>query len=93
MYVTMKKKEFTNLFLSCLKNIAVMQEKRLHLIDASRSNENEVENSEKAELQIKGTVSHFPECETPKKRGKDMENYLVPDVILIKQNISITDQL
>jgi hypothetical protein len=81
-FVEKWKERMSNLFLSCFEDVTVMQEKRLHLINTSRSNEDEVENGEQTELQIKRALSHFPECESTEKSCKDVQNDFVPYVIL-----------
>lgn len=59
-----------------------MQEVRLHLIDATRGNENEVEDGKKSQLQVKCSITDHPEGEATKQRGEDMQVDLVPHVIL-----------
>lgn len=56
----------SNLLLTRLEDIAVLQEERLHLVNASRGNENEVENSEESQLQRESSISDLPERETTK---------------------------
>lgn len=70
------------LFLPNFENVAIMQEKWLHLVDTSGSNENEIEDGKQTELQIKGAVSHLPKCETTEQRCKYVENNLIPYIIL-----------
>ena len=51
-----------------------MQEERLHLIDTAWRNEDEIENSEKAQLQIEAAIAHVPKRESAKKSCKYVEN-------------------
>ena len=41
-----------------------MQKERLHLIDTARSDENEIEDSKKSQLERKSAVPNLPECES-----------------------------
>lgn len=76
----------TNLLFTGLKNIPIVQEERLHLIDASRGNENKVENSEKPQLERERTIFNIPKCETAEECCEDVKVDLIPHVIL--ENIS-----
>lgn len=59
-----------------------MQEERLHLVDTSRRDEDEVEDGEQPELQRECTISDLPESETAEQTGKDVEDHLVPHIVL-----------
>lgn len=72
----------TDLLLARLKQIAVPQKEGLHLIDTSRSDEDEVEDRKDSELEIKGAVPDLPECEAAEKSSENVQVDLVPDVIL-----------
>lgn len=76
----------TNLLFAGLKDIPIVQEERLHLIDASRGNENKVENSEKPQLERESTIFNIPKSKTAEERCEDVKVDLIPHVIL--ENIS-----
>lgn len=59
-----------------------MQEEGLHLVDASRRHEDEVEDCKDAQLKIEGAIPDFPKGEAAEKGRKNMQVDLVPDVIL-----------
>lgn len=67
-----------------------MKEERLHLIDTTGSNEDEVENGEQTQLKVECTFTHHPEGETTEERRKDVQDNLVPHVVLpyISENVS-----
>ncbi len=62
----------TDLLFAGLKEIAVVQEEGLHLVDASGCHEDEVEYGKDAQLKVKGGVSNLPECETAEESRKDV---------------------
>lgn len=72
----------THLFLASLEDIAVLQEERLHLIDATRGHENEVEDSEQSQLKGERAVIDLPEGETTKEARKDVKHNLIPHIVL-----------
>ena len=72
----------TDLLLAGLKEIAVVQEERLHLVDASWSHEDEVEDGEDSQLEIERGVSDLPEGETAEEGRKNVKVDFVPHVIL-----------
>lgn len=72
----------TYLLLSRLKQVSVMQEIRLHLVDTSRSNKDKVEDGKESELQVESSVTDHPECEAAEEGGKDVKVDLVPHIIL-----------
>lgn len=72
----------TYLFLSGLKQVAVAEEERLHLVDATRRHKDKVEDGEEAELQVEGAVADLPECEAAEEGREDVQVDLVPDVVL-----------
>lgn len=71
------------LFLASLKNVPVMQEERLHLVDTSWGDENEVKDGEETKLHGKGSIAHFPECETAEEGCEDVQDNLIPHVVLL----------
>jgi hypothetical protein len=72
----------TYLFLSGFKNVPVMQEEGLHLIDTTRRHEDKVEDREQTKLQRKCAIAHFPKGETAEKGCKNVQNDLVPHIVL-----------
>jgi hypothetical protein len=72
----------THLFLSGLKNITTIQEEGLHLIDAAWGDEDEVENRKKSQLKVESAVSNLPEGKAAEECRENVENYLVPHVVL-----------
>lgn len=72
----------TCLLLSRLKQVSVVQEIRLHLVDTSRSNKDKVEDGKESQLQVESSVANHPECETAEKGCKDVKVDLVPHVVL-----------
>jgi hypothetical protein len=54
----------------------------LHLIDAAWSNKNEIEDGKESQLQRESSVSNLPERETAEKSRENMEDNLVPHVVL-----------
>lgn len=52
------------LLFACLKDIAIVEKERLHLVNATRSDKNEVEDGEKSQLERKGAVSNLPKGES-----------------------------
>lgn len=81
----------THLFLSGFKYITTMQEKRLHLVNTARGDEDEVENRKQSQLKVKTAVSDLPEGETTEKCCENMEDDLVPHVILGERQLLQTD--
>jgi hypothetical protein len=59
-----------------------MQEEGLHLVDASRCNEDEVKDGEHTQLEIEGAIADLPEREATEEGRKDVQVDLVPDVVL-----------
>jgi hypothetical protein len=54
----------------------------LHLIDAARGNENEIKNGKETQLEGESSISNLPEGETAEKSCENMEDDLVPHVVL-----------
>ena len=73
----------SDLLLSSLKYVAIVQEERLHLVDTSGGNEDEVEDGKQPKLERVRPISHFPKRESTEQGGKDVQDDLVPHVILI----------
>lgn len=71
------------LFLASLENVSVMQEEWLHLVDTSWGDENEVKDGEETKLHGEGSIAHFPECETAEESCKDVQDNLIPHVVLL----------
>lgn len=59
-----------------------MQKERLHLINTAWGDEDEVENRKESQLKVESAVSDLPEGESTEECGENMENDLVPHVIL-----------
>lgn len=59
-----------------------MQEEWLHLVNATRRNEDEIKDGEEPQLKSKSAVSHLPEGESAEERGKDMKEDFVPHIVL-----------
>lgn len=59
-----------------------MQEERLHLIDTAGGDEDKVENRKESQLKVESAVSDLPEGESTEKCREDMENDLVPHIVL-----------
>jgi len=76
----------TNLLFAGLENIPILQEEGLHLIDASRGNENEVEDGEKPQLERESPIFNIPKSETTEECCEDVKNDLIPHIIL--RNVS-----
>lgn len=72
----------TNLLFTRLKDITIGQEKGLHLIDTAWGNENKIEDGEESQLEGESSISNLPEGETTEKSGENMEDDLVPHIIL-----------
>ena len=72
----------TYLLLPGFEYITIVKEEWLHLVNAARCNEDEIEDSKEPELHSESTVSHFPEGETTEEGCKDMKDDLVPHVVL-----------
>ena len=72
----------TDLLLARLEQVAVMQEERLHLVDAPRRHEDEIENCKDSQLEIKGAIPDLPKGEAAEKGRKDVQVDLVPNIIL-----------
>ena len=72
----------TDLLLASLKQIAVMQKERLHLVDAAWRHKDEVEDGKDAQLQVERAIPDFPKCEAAKESCENVQVDLVPDVIL-----------
>jgi len=72
----------TNLLFTSLKDIAVLQEERLHLIDTTGGNKNEVEDGKEPQLKRESSVSNHPEGKSTEQCRKDMKNDFVPHVVL-----------
>jgi hypothetical protein len=79
----------TDLLLASLKKIAVMQKEGLHLVDASRSHEDEVKNCKETQLKIEGAIPNFPKGEAAEKSRENVEVELVPDVILYRVSAAV----
>ena len=62
----------TDLFLAGLKEISVVQEEGLHLVDASWGHEDEVEDGKDTQLKVEGGVSDLPEGEAAEESRKDV---------------------
>jgi hypothetical protein len=60
----------------------------LHLIDAARGNENEIEDGKESQLERESSISNLPEGETAEKSREDMEDNLIPHVVLERQLVS-----
>lgn len=75
----------THLLLPGLKQVTVMKEEWLHLVDTPWGNEDEIENGKQTELKIERAIAHHPESKPAKQRCKYVENYLIPHVVLITQ--------
>lgn len=71
------------LFLSGLKYVTTVQEERLHLVDTTRRNKDEIEDGKKPQLKRESAVSNLPERESTEEAGEDMEEELVPHVVLV----------
>lgn len=59
-----------------------MQEERLHLVDTAGSDEDEIENRKESQLKVESAVADLPEGESTEKCREDMEDNLVPHVVL-----------
>lgn len=82
----------TNLLFAGLEDVAIVQEEWLHLVDTSRSDKNEVEDSEETELEVKRAITHFPEGKTAEQSCEDMENDFAPDIVLDNVQYSLYSQ-
>lgn len=69
------------LLLSGLKNIAVGNKQRLELVDDTHTDKKNVEDGEKAHLEIVRRGADPPEGKTRKQGRHDVQDDLVPDVI------------
>jgi hypothetical protein len=59
-----------------------VQKEGLHLVDASRRHEDEVEDGEDTELEIEGAITNLPKGKTAEESGKNVQVDLVPNVVL-----------
>lgn len=78
------------LLLPRLEDIPIVKEEWLHLVDTSWCDEDEIEDGEQSKLQGEGAVSDFPEGETAEQTSKDVENNLVPHIILQRVSSSVS---
>ena len=74
--------DYPHLLLSGLKDVTIMQEERLHLINTARRNEDKVEDCKESELKRESATSNLPECESTEKSGEDMQEEFVPHIVL-----------
>lgn len=72
----------TDLLLASLKQVAVVQEEGLHLVDTTGSHKDEVEDGKDPQLEIKRAISNLPKGETTEKSCKYVQVDLVPDIVL-----------
>ena len=72
----------TYLLLPRLKQVSVLEEEWLHLVDAPRRHEDKVKDGEEAQLQVEGAVADLPEGEAAEEGREDVQVDLVPDVVL-----------
>lgn len=72
----------TDLLLPSLKQITVVQEERLHLVDAAWCHKDEVEDGKDTQLQVERAIPDFPKREAAEESCENVQVDLVPDVIL-----------
>lgn len=72
----------THLLFSSLKQISIVQEIRLHLVDTAWSHKNEVEYGEESQLKVERAISNHPESKSAEESSKNVQVDLVPHVVL-----------
>jgi hypothetical protein len=60
-----------------------VQEIRLHLVDTSWSDKDEVEDGKESQLKVKRSVANHPKGEAAEQSRKDVQVDLVPYVVLV----------
>lgn len=70
-----------------------MQEERLHLVDTTRGNKDEVEDGKESQLKRESAISNLPKRESTEETGKYMEEELVPHVVLVFVSIDFSLQI
>lgn len=59
-----------------------MQEERLHLVNTAGRDEDKIENRKESQLKVESAVADLPEGESTEKCRENMQNDLVPHVVL-----------
>ena len=71
-----------DLLLASLEYVPVVQKERLHLVDTARGDEDEVENGKETKLHRECAIAHFPKGEAAKEGCKDVQDNLIPHIVL-----------
>lgn len=78
------RQEGSYLFLTSLEDIPVVQKEWLHLVDTAWSDEDEVEDGKETHLHRKSAIAHFPEGKAAKESCEDVQDYLIPHIVLLQ---------
>ena len=73
------------LLLTCLVNIATLDEQRLQLGDDTRSNKDKTEDSEQSQLKVLETITNHPEGEAVQQGQQDVHEHFIVDVLSIAE--------